>query len=425
MKLPKGTRDIFGDDARMKHSIIDTCRDIFEKYDAEPMNTPVFELRETLNAKYGEENQRLMYDLADQGGDILSLRYDLTVPLARHIATHGVRNFTRYQIGDVYRRDNPQPLVGRFREFTQADFDIIGPSTAIRDALLIRVACDVFRQLVPDFKLILNHRVLLYDCLSSAGIPEFQFKTVCSSIDKLDKLTWSEVQSELLSKGLTVTTCEQLQRFIAMKGDYGQILDTMKDLLSENQGLNRLIELERILVDLGVLQDIVLDMSLARGVDYYTGIIFEVKCPNGKSIGSLGAGGRYDDLIGDLCGSKVPAAGFSVGIDRVMMAKDKNPTELTGAVYVIPLIESAVGLACQVSRTLWDWKIKTSLSDVTKPARGIHQATKQKASFVVVIGQKEVDENTVTIKDLASQQQTCLPYNKLKNWCLAKSDNQL
>lgn len=418
MKLPKGTRDRFGSEERARQDVINDIRHVFEKYGAEPMNTPVFELKETLAAKYGQDNDKLVYDLADQGGDMLSLRYDLTVPLARHIATHGVRHFTRYQIGPVYRRDQPQPSAGRFREFVQADFDILGPSDALTDALLIRVAYDIFRKLVPDCKIVINHRVLLYDSLLLAGVPQDKLKTVCSSVDKLDKTDWLDVRAEMLRKGLNETTCDGVERYMLIKGDIRQVAEELQSL-SEKQspGLQRLIEIQSILEDFGVSDRIVYDVSLARGVDYYTGIIFEVKSTAGTSLGSIGAGGRYDNLINDICGTPLPAAGFSVGVDRIMSLIAPKDDIAQGA-YILPLVDAALPLACRVAGICWDNAMRSILGGVTKPARCLQQAQKSCVSFTILIGQDEVDNNTLTIKNMTSRNQQLIKLNELNAWCI-------
>lgn len=416
MKLPKGTRDLFGSEERARLGVIDGIRRVFEKYGAEPMSTPVFELKETLAAKYGQDNDKLVYDLADQGGDMLSLRYDLTVPLARHIATHGARHFTRYQIGNVYRRDQPKPSAGRYREFVQADFDILGPDDTLADALLIRVAHDVFRKLIPDFKIVINHRVLLYDCLTSAGVPRDQLKTICSSVDKLDKSVWTDVREEMLRKGLDESTCDAVKRYMLIKGDIRHVTQNLQNLCeNESQGLRRLIEIQNILEDLGVSDRVVYDVSLARGVDYYTGIIFEVKSTAETSLGSIGAGGRYDNLIDDFCGMHLPAAGFSVGVDRVMSLITLEEEKPRGA-YILPLIDEALPLAYRVARMCWDNEMRAVLGGVVKPVRGLQQAQKLGVSFTILIGKDEMINDSVTIKNMTSRDQYRVGVNELDCW---------
>ena len=217
-KIAKGARDLKPDQMAIRERVFNTIVDTFESRGAVTIDTPVFELKETLTGKYGEDS-KLIYDLKDQGGELLSLRYDLTVPFARYVALNGISNIKRYQIGKVYRRDQPQMNRGRFREFYQCDFDVAGSSLLVADAEVIKVTTDVLRKLqLGDFRLKINDRRLLDGILEVCGVPAEKFSTICSAIDKLDKMSWESVKNEMVEqKGLDTASADEVGRFVAMK----------------------------------------------------------------------------------------------------------------------------------------------------------------------------------------------------------------
>lgn len=219
-KCAKGTRDMSPTKMAIREQAFNTIRAIFKKHGASEIDTPVFELKETLTSKYGEES-KLIYDLEDQGGELLALRYDLTVPFARYVAQKGLSSIKRFHIAKVYRRDNPQMNKGRFREFYQCDFDIAGTyGVMIPDADLLSVIIDILASLkIGNFLIKLNHRKFLDAMICLAGCEKRKFKAICSSIDKLDKEPWSAVKDELINmKGLTVEMCNKLEKFVQYKG---------------------------------------------------------------------------------------------------------------------------------------------------------------------------------------------------------------
>jgi histidyl-tRNA synthetase len=278
----------------------------------------------------------LIYDLADQGGELLALRYDLTVPFARFLAVNAVGNIKRFHIGKVYRRDQPALSRGRYREFYQCDFDIAGVyGRMVPDSECLAVACEILDSLpIGDFGIKLNHRRLLDAILELCGVPADKFRTICSAVDKLDKEPWSEVRREMVEdKGLTGDVADRIGEFVVLKGKpwdlYKSLMDEKK--FGNHKGAMAAMEDMRILFEyleaMDKLKFISFDLSLARGLDYYTGVIYEAVCMNGNTqVGSIGGGGRYDNLVSMFqeAGKVTPCVGVSVGIERVFTLMEER-----------------------------------------------------------------------------------------------------
>lgn len=221
LKTPKGTRDYGPAQMAVRESVLKTVTDSFKKHGAETIDTPVFELRDVLMGKYGEEGGKLVYDLQDQGGELLSMRYDLTVPFARYLAMNKVSNIKRYHIAKVYRRDQPVMTRGRYREFYQCDFDIAGQyDLMLPEAECLKIVDEVLSAIdIGEFYVNLNHRLILEGMFAVSGIPAKEFKTICSSVDKLDKTLWNEVEEEMIKeKGLTKEQTTKLGQFVRFRG---------------------------------------------------------------------------------------------------------------------------------------------------------------------------------------------------------------
>ena len=327
-KIPKGTRDYLPDQMAIRDDAFQIIRRVFKSHGAVEIDTPVFELKDTLTGKYGEDS-KLIYDLADQGGELLALRYDLTVPFARFLALNSVGNIKRFHIGKVYRRDQPQLAKGRYREFYQCDFDIAGTyGRMVPDSECVGVACDILDALpIGDFGIKLNHRRLLDAILDLCGVPADKFRTICSAVDKLDKEPWEEVKREMTDdKGLKAEVADRIGEFVLQKGEpwtmYKSLMASKK--FGDHKGALEAMEDLRILFEyleaMGKLKFISFDLSLARGLDYYTGVIYEAVCMSGNTqVGSIGGGGRYDNLVSMFqeAGKVTPCVGVSVGIERV------------------------------------------------------------------------------------------------------------
>lgn len=294
LKTPKGTRDWTGPDMILRDEIFSTISEVFKRHGAVPLDTPVFELKDVLAGKYGEDS-RLIYDLADQGGELCALRYDLTVPFARFLAMNKVQQIKRYQIAKVYRRDQPAIARGRMREFYQCDFDIAGTyDRMIPDAEILRVIYEIFETLKEDIVVKLNHRQILDGIFAVSGVPEDKIRAISSAVDKLDKLPWADVKKEMVEeKGLEEPIADRIGEYVKHSGDIPTIVTLLKadETLYANadikQGVDDMELLSSFLEAFGVPSDkISFDLSLCRGLDYYTGLIFEVivKSTDRKSV---------------------------------------------------------------------------------------------------------------------------------------------
>jgi len=343
LKTPKGTRDYDPVQMAIRENVFNTITNCFKKYGAVTIETPLFELKETLTNKYGEDS-KLIYDLQDQGGELCSLRYDLTVPFARHLAMNRIQSMKRYHIGRVYRRDNPSPTQGRYREFYQCDFDIAGKflEPMLPDAEILCVLVNVLKDLeIGKFVVKLNTRKLLDGIFAITNVPADKFRTICSSVDKLDKLPWEEVKKEMLTKGLESEIADKIWEFVQLNGKPKELLETLKqnEAITTNKQANEgLKELEILFSYLDVmdcLDYISFDLSLARGLDYYTGIIFEAISIDNRElrVGSIAGGGRYDTLVKQFGGEDVPCIGFSVGVERIFALLEEIEKQKSVSTY--------------------------------------------------------------------------------------------
>ncbi|XP_075298134.1 histidine--tRNA ligase, cytoplasmic isoform X1 [Opisthocomus hoazin] len=345
LKTPKGTRDYSPKQMAIRERVFNAIITCFKRHGAEVIDTPVFELKETLTGKYGEDS-KLIYDLKDQGGELLSLRYDLTVPFARYLAMNKITNIKRYHIAKVYRRDNPAMTRGRYREFYQCDFDIAGQfDPMIPDAECLKIVHEILSDLkLGDFLVKVNDRRILDGMFAVCGVPDSKFRTICSTVDKLDKMPWEEVRSEMVGeKGLSPEAADRIGEYVQLHGGLDLIERLLQDpKLSQNklarEGLGDMKLLFEYLTLFGIAGKISFDLSLARGLDYYTGVIFEAvllqqendHVEESVSIGSVAGGGRYDGLVGmfDPKGRKVPCVGVSIGIERIFSILEQKVESL-------------------------------------------------------------------------------------------------
>lgn len=362
--------------------------------------------------------------MANQGGEILALRYDLTVPFARFLALNSVGNIKRFHIGKVYRRDQPVLSKGRYREFYQCDFDIAGTyGRMVPDSECLCVACDILDALpIGDFAIKLNHRCLLDAILDICGVPADKFRTICSAVDKLDKEPWEEVKREMVEdKGLKPDVADQIGTFVLQKGEpwemYNSLMDGKK--FGTHKGALEAMEDLRILFEyldaMGKLSFMSFDLSLARGLDYYTGVIYEAICLSGTAqVGSIGGGGRYDNLVSMFqeAGKITPCVGVSVGIERVFTLMEKRLEEEQGSIKqpnVKVLVASAgdgmLPEKMRVTRLLWDSNMSAEFSHQENPKLKyeITNALDREIPFMVIVGEEELKENKVQVKDLKAR----------------------
>ena len=400
----KGFRDFIGVDARKRTWLMNVFREVFESQGFEPLETPALEYEELLMGKYGEEANKLIYGFEDRGGRRIALRYDQTVPTARVVVQY--KNeltfpYKRYQIQPVWRSDKPQK--GRYREFTQCDIDIIGAPGAVADAQILSTVSAVFSKLGLDAVLKVNDREQLIALIKEAGIPEDKIFSVIQTIDKLDKKTSSEVIEELREKEISQETC-----------------DVLFKSLQEAKPSEKLAEIIRLAVTLGIPESqLVFTPTLARGLDYYTGMIFEPTIP-GYTAGSVGGGGRYDNLIGSLVGTQMPATGIAFGFDRVLEALtqlNKFPPGLAKPSQVLVTIFSpdSTMYSASVYRLLQNNNISSELySDPNKKLESqIKYATAKNIPYVIIAGPEEQQNRVVNLKNLETREQKTLDFSKL------------
>ncbi|CAL9044671.1 unnamed protein product [Musa banksii] len=425
-KIPKGTRDFGKEQMAIRERAFSIITGVFKMHGAVALDTPVFELRETLMGKYGEDS-KLIYDLADQGGELCSLRYDLTVPFARYLAMNNINALKRYQIAKVYRRDNPSK--GRYREFYQCDFDIAGHyETMEPDFEVIKVLTELLDQLdIGSYEIKLNHRKLLDGMLEICGVPSEKFRTVCSSIDKLDKQPFEQIKKELVDeKGLAVETADKIGAFVKKRGPPLKILSELKKEGSqflENAGsvlaLNDLEILFKALEKAKCLDRVVFDLSLARGLDYYTGVIYEAVFKGSTQVGSIAAGGRYDNLVGMFSGKQVPAVGVSLGIERVFtimeqLEKDRNQLIRASETQVlVAILGKDLTLAAEIVGQLWDAKIKAEFGLTKRVMNHINRAKQSGIPWMVLVGESEVSSGIFKLKSIEANQEEEIPREKI------------
>ncbi|PFH56345.1 hypothetical protein XA68_16697 [Ophiocordyceps unilateralis] len=438
LKTPKGTRDWNGADMLLRDEVFKTITDVFKRHGGTPLDTPVFELKEILAGKYGEDS-RLMYDLEDQGGELCSLRFDLTVPFARWLAMNNIQQVKRYQLAKVYRRDQPAIARGRLREFHQCDFDIAGVyDPMIPDAETLRIIVEVFEALGLSITIKLNHRKILDGMFAVAGVSADKIRSISSAVDKLDKMAWPEVKKEMVDeKGLPEDVADRVGEYVRHSGTVAEVVE----LLSANEqlcanddikaGLNDMALLASYLKALDVMHKITFDLSLARGLDYYTGLIYEVinlppKSDGGETqkkgkkdgpttqVGSMAAGGRYDNLVGMYGKRTIPCVGVSFGVDRIFTIlkarreKEKTINAPSIDVYVMAFggkeFDGLLPERMDVARRLWGAGIRAEYSPKVKPKLPQQFKAAEDAPLGVILGQDELAAGQVRLKILGNSE---------------------
>lgn len=403
----KGFRDFLPAQAAGREEVFQKIRAVFQRYGFLPLETPALEYRELLAGKYGGEGEKLMYGFKDQGGRDVAMRYDLTVPLARVIAQY--QNdlplpFKRYQIAPVWRAENPQK--GRFREFTQCDIDVVGSGSTFADAEVIACTDAALRELgVTDIVIRINDRKLLNGIMKEAGIPAKNTVAAIRTLDKLEKVGEKQVRGELASVGIQKNQADKLFELIS------QDIQDGKDFVArfeDIEGAGELAELVEILLDMGI-KNYEVDLTLARGLDYYSGSVFEFRLPDAAQFGSVAGGGRYDNLVGMFFGRTVPAVGCSIGIDRLMGALEELELvkyDIISDVLVCNLDESLSEKYLQIVQALRNAGIKTDFYyESVKLDKQLKYADKKNINFAVLIGPDEEKKDEATVKNLATGKQ--------------------
>ncbi|MEP6920882.1 MAG: histidine--tRNA ligase [bacterium] len=446
----RGMRDFLPADVRRRDYVIGVIKEVYERYGFEPLETPAVENIETLLGKYGEEGNQLIYKILKRGvhettGEAdLALRYDLTVPLARVVAEYRdklPKFFKRYQIQPVWRAD--RPARGRFREFYQCDVDILGSRSAIVEAEICAAACEALTRLgFTDFKLRLNHRLLLTGVLASAGVPLDKHDSALIALDKLDKIKSKGVAKEFSERGIDEAAGGKLLSFfgalssldhaadlsIGEDGDkkrealnaaiIGRLVEFVGATELGAQGIESLRSIMKYAAASGLAGKLEIDPSLARGLSYYTGAIMEI---NSHDLdGSLGGGGRYDNLVGMFLGQDIPACGFSLGLERIivlMTEREMFPRELASSpaeVMVSIWSEESITDSLALAQELRNVGLRVDVYPAAdKLGKQFKYASSRDIPFVVVLGDDERARGEVSLKNLRSGEQSSLPHAKI------------
>ena len=447
--LPAGTRDFGPDVVRKRNHILDTIRSAFQRYGYQPLETPAFENLETLMGKYGEEGDKLIFKILNNGLDnpekeakvragfetILqgksstditerALKYDLTIPFARYVAmNHGQLTFPfkRYQIQPVWRADRPQK--GRYREFYQCDADVVGSRSLLYEAELACLYHEVFTNLgLTGYTLLVNHRSLLLALADRCGNQDW-LVPITVAIDKLDKIGLEKVKTELTQKQIPSAAIEQIEKYLSIEGTADSVLEQLNTLLGEipegAAGISALREWMGYLADQPVSFRI--DPTLARGLNYYTGMIFEVKAPATVSMGSIGGGGRYDDLTGLFGVSDVPGVGISFGVDRiydVMETLELFPSDIAQPPHIL-FFNLGITEAKVTFGLLQELRKKGIAADMypesAKFDKQFKYAEKRGISYVAILGESELKTQTIQLKNLSTGTQSTLSHTDFLN----------
>ncbi len=417
----KGFRDFLGADMKMRKKILRTFEEVFEKYGYEPLETPTLEYYDILAGKYGEE-EKLVYNFEDFGGRRVGMKYDLTVPTARVFAQYRDKiasPWKRYQIQPVWRADNTQR--GRYREFYQCDADTIGTSSMTADAEFIDMGIEIIQKLgFKDFKVRINNRKILNGIAKYVG-REDKFEDIVYAIDKWDKRTPADTREDLKKRGLKDGEVDKVFECIELKGEdfYGKLDELSEKLKGVDEGQAGINELKQIYNLVSEKEFLQYDPTIARGLAYYTGPVWEWTVIEG-GIGSIGGCGRYDNLIGSMLGEEVPATGGSFGIERIidvmkarnMLLKEDERTDVLVTVFNEEFLPKSYEIAKKVRAQ----GLNVTLYPEAKPLKKQFEfANKKLIDWVIVIGEEEVKKNTVNVKNMKTGEQTEVEVDKVKD----------
>lgn len=444
--IPKGTRDFTPEEMAKRNYIFDTIKSVYKTYGFQPIETPAMENLSTLLGKYGEEGDKLLFkilnsgdftsgasasDFNSSGANLLStkicekgLRYDLTVPFARFVVQHQSEitfPFKRYQIQPVWRADRPQK--GRYREFFQCDADVIGSKSLLNEVELVQIIDGVFNKFGINVLIKINNRKILSGIADVIGYPD-KLIDITVAIDKIDKIGIDAVNAELEERGISKDAVAKLEPIITLSGSTESKLSTLRQVLSTSEvgmkGIEELTTIFEYLAALSITQEVELDLSLARGLNYYTGAIFEVKAKD-VEIGSICGGGRYDDLTGIFGLKDMSGVGISFGADRiydVLNTLDRYPNNsMVGTqllfinfgraeeMYCLPIIAQlrAEGIAVEL------------YPDSAKMKKQMDYANKRIIPFVAIVGENEMQKQVVSLKNMNTGEQLEVPAKDILN----------
>jgi len=437
--VPKGTRDFTPEQVLKRNFIFDTIKEVFIKYGYQPIETPTMENLATLTGKYGEEGDKLLFKVLNNG-DFLAkaddaalaakdskklissiskrgMRYDLTVPFARFVVMHQndiAFPFKRYQIQPVWRADRPQK--GRYQEFYQCDVDVVGSNSLMYEAELVQIYDEVFAKLKVDACIKVNNRKVLFGMAEAAGIAE-QFMTMTIAIDKLDKIGFDGVRKNLQGKKIPDTAIDKIEKMLGITD-----LDELEKMFSESEtglkGIEELREFHKYFDLKGSTNEVKFDITLARGLNYYTGCIFEVAA-KGVQIGSIGGGGRYDDLTGMFGLKNVSGVGVSFGAARIYDVMEElnlfpEDTGNTLKVLLIAFDEASHKYAFDCVNKLRAAGINSELyPSPTKMQKQMKYANARKVPFTILIGSNEMESGQLTLKNMETGDQQSLTIDEI------------
>jgi len=447
--LPQGTRDFGPDVVRKRTYILNSIKNVFELYGFQPLETPAMENLDTLMGKYGEEGDKLIFKILNNGLDnkekekqlredfekVLqgknskgiterALKYDLTIPFARYVAMNHNQltfPFKRYQIQPVWRADRPQR--GRYREFYQCDADVVGSNALLNEVELVSIYQEVFSQLgLKDCTIKINHRKILAALAEISGGAN-KMMDITIAIDKLDKIGLEKVKEELLTRGLNDEQVTIIEKYLSISGSNDEKIAQVKILLGENSTAKKGIEeLEYIYSQFATNESTLsIDFTLARGLNYYTGIIFEIAAPPSVKMGSIGGGGRYDNLTGLFGVPDIPGVGISFGVDRiydVMEELNLFPADIHISTQVLFFnlgIEESKK-AFELMQQLRKKGISSELyHENIKFDKQFKYAEKKNIPYVVIIGEKELKEGICSVKTLSTGKQETILFDNLSS----------
>jgi histidyl-tRNA synthetase len=425
--IPKGTRDFGQVEMARRNYIFDTIKGVFQLYGFQQIETPSMENLSTLMGKYGEEGDKLLFRIQNSGEKAAlapekGLRYDLTVPFARYVVQHREEisfPFKRFQIQPVWRADRPQK--GRYREFYQCDVDVIGSDSLLGELELIQIVEEVYRRLGIRVCLHINNRKILAGIAEVIGAPD-KMIDITVAIDKLDKIGVEAVNAELVERGLNADQVAALQPILNLSGSTADKLTALKTILATSEtGLKGVAEMEEVFNLLSIVHcplSIELDLCLARGLNYYTGAIFEVKALDAQ-IGSITGGGRYDNLTGIFGLPNVSGVGISFGADRiydVLTELDLFPKELLSATQVLfaTFGDAELNYALGWAKALRARNIAVEIyPEPTKMKKQMGYADDKKIPYVAIVGGNEMETNTVMLKNMTTGEQQQVTLDEL------------
>lgn len=433
--LPQGTRDFGAETVYKRQFIFNTIRSVFECYGFEPLETPAMENLDTLMGKYGDEGDKLLFKILNNGLDHTSkkdsartafeqvlngrnslaiteraLRYDLTIPFARYVAMHHheiVFPYRRYQLQPVWRADRPQK--GRYREFFQCDADVVGSRSLLNEVELTRIYMTVFEKLGIDTEIRINHRQILSGLAEISGGAGLT-TAITTAIDKLDKVGIEKVKEELTEKNLNMKAIGVIERYLNITGSNEEKMNQVSELLPHESTTSAVTDLQEIIKYFKGNENLVLDFSLARGLNYYTGIIFEVRAKK-VLIGSIGGGGRYDDLTGLFGLPGIPGVGISFGVDRIYDVMEELklfPAKVHRSAQVLffNLGPETADTCFELMQVLRQDAIRCELyHEQAKFDKQFKYAEKKNIPWVAIIGAEELSSGKAKLKNLESGKQ--------------------